>query len=488
MLLAALPQAVWSRINNEIVQMDSYTELEDTKNLHFSNDKQLQNYLEKHFSIDVIIQNLNNGAEFYLPPSSSDLDNTTQLSLQDVVRMTRQQATAIRALLSNGESTSSQVAALDSFFDELGFEAIREGGALLEAQENLFYKIPVNRISLPFRLESPKTSKYKYDRSKSYQDMQSMILLTHPTACLGQEILHKSVIVMFDTVEDEMFGLVVNKPWESRSGTMENCVLKDVIQPDEIAIFNEDTDESVRSILNVPLFLGGPDQTSLMVLHEVEEDGEDQDDQRDEVDEVGEVDGGVDEVEKVDEVDEVDEVGDEDTKEEKPVAYDFRKDSELLIGTTGKLRLTLVEKVLDLRKMIQQNFIDPKRCKLFVGLCVWNRDQLGTELERNVWIRTKSTNRNTISDIGLCVEKNLDLFNRKEEDSTNTKRSNFTDDFWRGSVAQLGEPYEDIALTIETDHSILLQHLGDQVEDRAKRMIGRFEEKLFKSVDGEEEV
>ena len=407
------------------------------------NPREISTYLNQHFTIDVIISKLNGNTEFYLPPSSSD---NVSLSLKEVVQQTRHQAELLRQQLSMAE----QQQALDAFFDDLGFEAIREGGALLQAQENIFSSAPLPNITLPFQLEPPTTTRYKYNRDDSYTEMKNVILLTHPTACLGQDILHSSVILMMPKgmKDDEMYGVVVNKPgkqeWKLTQQTSKEdsneCCLRDVLRPEELARFKEHADARVQSMLDVPLFQGGPVQTQLLLLHEDFGDGWESNN------------------------------SDTDGAGAGPEVYHFENDPDLLIGRTGKLRLTVVERVLDLQKLVQKNLIKPKRCKFFVGLCVWKRDQLGTELERNTWIRTTCNDINGMTELGLHVDRRVE--------SNDTDGKDFAGNFWRGSVAQLGENYKEIALTIETDHAVLLDNLGKQVEDRAQRMMERFEKQL----------
>lgn len=453
-LLAAIPTAVWSRINSKIVYMDE-TDVTTTTTVSNCTAAELSKYLNQHFTIDSMVSKLNDNTEFYLPPSSTD-DSTVSLSLKEVVQQTRRQAALLRQQL----HTTEQKQCFDAFFDDLGFEAVREGGALLQAQQNLFSSTPLPKVTLPFQLEPPSTTRYKYNKKESYTEMTNTILLTHPTACIGQEILHSSVLLMMPKgmKDDEMYGIVVNKPgkqewkqqpgkprhreWKQQSGKDhhdhdEACCLRDVLRPEEVARFKEDADARVQSMLEVPVFQGGPVQTSLLLLHEVEEDSDAFQD--------GETDVETDDAEKE--------------------VYRMEHDPELFIGKTGRLRLTVVERVLDLQKLVQKKLIDPARCKLFVGLCVWQRDQLGTELERNTWIRTTCNDINDLTELGLHV-------------SNEASERDFAGDFWSACVAQLGEAYKDIA-TIETDHNVLFENLGKQVQDRAQRMTERFEKQLI---------
>jgi putative AlgH/UPF0301 family transcriptional regulator len=443
-LLAAIPIAVWSRIHSKIVYIPTAIPTDVTTTVSNFTAAELSNYLNQHFTIDSMVSRLNDHAEFYLPPSSND--STVSLSLKTVVHQTRRQAALLRQQLHTAEQKQS----FDAFFDDLGFEAVREGGALLRAQQNLFSSTPLPKSNLtwPFQLEPPTTTRYKYNREESYTEMTNTILLTHPTACIGQHILHSSVILMMPRGmnDDEMYGIVVNKPgkqeWKQQQSNNdhdhdETCCLRDVLRPEDVARFKEDADARVQSMLDVPVFQGGPVQTSLLLLHEVEEDSDAFQD--------GETD-----------------IETEDAEKE---VYQMENDPELFIGKTGRLRLTVVERVLDLQKLVQKKFIDPARCKLFVGLCVWQRDQLGTELERNTWIRTTCNDINDLTELGLHVSKEA-----SERD--------FAGDFWSASVAQLGEPYKDIA-TIETDHTVLFENLGKQVQDRAQRMTERFEKQLI---------
>ena len=370
----------------------------------------------------------------------------------------------------------------DLFFDALGFEAVREGGSLLTAQEHLFHTPPLPPITLPFQqLEPPATTTFQYNRTDSYHEWKNMVLLTHPSACLGQDILHGAVVLMTPKgiKDDEMYGLVVNKPWRkgqaASTNTTSACLLRDVIRPNELARFHEDEDPNVQAMLDIQLYQGGPVQTSLMVLHELEEGSEHFKD----VD-FGDAQG--DDVEGAFDlfVDALGQEGDDEGEgagQKENAEYELGKDNELLIGRTGRLRLRVVEKVMDLQKLIQQKVVHPKRCKIFVGLCVWKRDQLGCELERNVWIRTHCKDAKDLSAVGLLEMEDVVVEQKGEAGSKEqgVDVDAFAETFWRGSVSQLGAAYSDIAMTIETDHDTLLHALGEVVEDRAKRISERLD-------------
>ena len=159
-LLAAIPTAVWSRINSKIVYMDE-TDVTTTTTVSNCTAAELSKYLNQHFTIDSMVSKLNDNTEFYLPPSSTD-DSTVSLSLKEVVQQTRRQAALLRQQL----HTTEQKQCFDAFFDDLGFEAVREGGALLQAQQNLFSSTPLPKVTLPFQLEPPSTTRYKYKKKK----------------------------------------------------------------------------------------------------------------------------------------------------------------------------------------------------------------------------------------------------------------------------------------------------------------------------------
>ena len=107
------------------------------------------------------------------------------------------------------------------------------------------------------------------------------------------------------------------------------------------------------------------------------------------------------------------------------------------------------------------------------GLCVWNRDQLGIELERNVWIRTNLKDVNESSNITLIDNTQIN------------GKDSFSENAWREAVSQLGEDYLEIAATIETNHDKMLGHLGKAAEERYERMAIVMKELGFDDDDDE---
>ena len=447
-LLSALPDKIWSRSLDSIVFVDKKKDdvIFNSTSVQNFTPQDISNYLNDNFSLDALLSAHNNGAEFYLPSSSNCS------SLTSLVVATRRRAQALRSKLSEA-AEEEHVEMLDSFFDALGFSSMREGSSLLEASGLIFSSSPTSVLDLPFQLERSSSTPYKYKIEESYADWDELILLTHPTACLGQEILHGSIVVMTKGAlnADELMGLVVNKPWtqfasnKGREG--EGSVLREFISAKELARFYATKDPAVVAMLDVELYQGGPVPTSLMVLHEIAEDDERSVEQH---------------MERV-------------------------SNDETTVGSTGHLCLTVVERVADLTRMIQKKELNPYRCKLFVGLCVWNRDQLGVELERNVWIQTKAKNEKHLSSVALMNLSSVEKSWEDKEKTATTTTPIFSDECWRGAVSQLGGEFHKIASSIEIHHDTMWNILGHQTSERVERLVDFLEEREDKEEEEEEE-
>jgi len=396
-----------------------------------------------------------------------------------------------------------QLEAFDSFFDALGFEALRRGTELSLASDLIF---STERSHLPTNPSSPFSSlqlvpspagkgeddnaSYKYNKQKSLQgEWKNLILITHPTACIGQEELHGSVIAMttkknIESDDDELLGIVLNKPWQKYyNETEENqkaSTLRDVIKANDLFPFQQAKDDpDSQLMLDLEIFQGGPVPTSLLLLYEDMEDitnvseavtEENKDDEKS-----NDIDLKIKELEsEIQKETVIVEQMRSDLKEmEELEESEEQTEKEFLVGTFGTMKLRVIETPGDLVTLVQQKTVDPKRCKLLTGLCVWNRDQLGIELERNVWIRTNLKDVNESSNITLIDDTHIN------------GKDSFSENAWREAVSQLGEDYLEIATTIETNHDKMLGHLGKAAEERYERMAIVMKELGFDDDDGE---
>ena len=135
------------------------------------------------------------------------------------------------------------------------------------------------------------------------------------------------------------------------------------------------------------------------------------------------------------------------------------------------------------------------RCKFLIGLAGWHRDQLGSELERNVWIRTHPSEdyigsmdiegKNDESDIksenltnlALCGanEDLLSLFGSSSEEGVNavSEPNKFSEIFWRATVSSLGGDYMKVGTCVEYDHDACHRVLADAREKNFQRLMER---------------
>ena len=439
-LLAALPLTLWMRQTSKIISLDN--DKDHGSSLQHLQEEEVTNFLEENYSLDVLVRKANGGAEFYLP-SSSSLENSPSYSLTTAVRAIRRMAEELRRSV---ENDNLKVAALDNFFDELGFEVLRRGNELLAASELIFTTPnPETKVLLPFSSLRPAPGNILNQTEKN------MVLITHPSACLGQESLHASVIAMTSKgkIDDEVLGVVVNKPWTyyDQGTKIEGALLEAVLTPKDLIQFQKrKKDNDVQALLDVSLFQGGPVGTSLMIMYEAGPvvDNEEEYDVRDDV---------------RDEVKDEEEDGDED---------DGNEEVGLMLGTFGTMQLRVLEDVADLIALVEKKVVDPRRCKLLVGLCVWNRDQLATELERNVWIRSKliTADEGELVEFALMNQNNVSVSGGREKEA-------FSSTCWRGAVGQLGEAYEKLAYNVEVEHDVILGHLGHVAEKRLERVSER---------------
>ena len=500
-LLASLPTQLWSRKTTSVISMDQ----DESTSPNFKTKADLNTYLEKTHSLDVILRQANGHSEFYLPSSNSA---ATPTSLPDIVRRTKKKAMQLRQQIQdNNEDHEDQLLeAFDSFFDALGFETLRRGTELSLASDLVF---STERSHLPTNPSSPFSSlqlvpspagkgeddnaSYKYNKQKSLQgEWKDLILITHPSACIGQEELHGSVIAMttkknIESDDDELLGIVLNKPWQKyySNETEENqktSTLRDVIKANDLFPFQQAKDDpDSQLMLDLEIFQGGPVPTSsLLLLYEDMEDitnvseavtEEDKDDGKKSKDKSNDIELKIKELEsEIQKETVIVEQMRSDLKERDET--EELKEKEFLVGTFGTMKLRVIETPGDLVTLVQQKIVDPKRCKLLTGLCVWNRDQLGIELERNVWIRTNLKDVNESSKITLIDNTQIN------------GKDSFSENAWREAVSQLGEDYLEIATTIETNHDKMLEHLGKAAEERYERMAIVMKELGFDDDDG----
>ena len=310
-LLCAPPTSVFDRQRRQVV------ELEPKRDMSRGDVP-----VEAQFQWEELLRRyVTNRAEFYLPKIAATQGRSEDNTLQGVVRRIRQDAAAAyaTAVKEQEEVAASQ---LDTFFGDLGFEAMRELSALGNAADELLLS-PSSAPSLPalpFSLEiSPDAGEQRYDRDASYREWDDMVLMTHPTACLGQPTLHGAVIVMTprqddseddelserrreEYVEDSLIGVVVNKPLvvppkeslsddETQRSEESACVLGDLLPAESARKLkryglapNSGREKKlaheavVARVLDLPVFNGGDVGgyfssgsyfTILSILHEV---------------------------------------------------------------------------------------------------------------------------------------------------------------------------------------------------------------------------
>jgi hypothetical protein len=522
-LLTTPPSSVFDRRRGRVLELEQAEQAEQTEQADgevkvrlsgFAYDRLMQKYVTR------------SRAEFYLPRASAASAASAEApheTFQAAIRQVRMDAMAARAAAATA-AEAEDVAALDTFFAtffaDLGFEAMRELTALAAAGDELLLlpsSLPA-LPSLPFALDiSPDAGRPRYDRASSFEDWADMVLMTHPTACLGQPTLHGAVIVMtprhhMDEADelgnddkDSLIGVIVNKPlvllpkWRRHGAAKETqgtprsanemvvvedddddddeeeeektgfaCVLGDLLPGDSKQRLKRyglgrnsgqqnklEHEAVVTRVLDLPVFNGGDvggyfssRQTILSVLHEVADES-----------------------------------------------------SESSTAAGVSIALTKINSVDELVQLAKDGEVDLNKCKFFIGLACWDRDQLGSELERNVWIRARpsadlATNatpvpsnsdsdedtefeaRNAnLTQLALCGgnESLCSLARGTARIDAMRAPHDFSEMFWRASVASLGGEYAKIGTCVEADHDVCDRVLSDARQQSCERLMERMQ-------------
>jgi len=241
--------------------------------------------------------------------------------------------------------------------------------------------------------DGPKPPTYPSASALSLIDTQDIVtgtmLLTHPISCISQEAFHRAIIALsFEEKESNVFGLILNKPLPDK---VKDCLPARLHQDFEPFLDNR-------------LYLGGVVRGPLIIVHKYAE------------------------------------------------APDSRPLS--LPDAPNQLFFTFISRleILEFFKEKVNDGCDPNSLIFCYQHSAWDRDQLESELERNVWFPASGANvSNEI--LEFCAT-----------DDADTNEDSLSLGLWQAYVQTLGTQFEPMSSFPDLNSADFQERLGRFLE------------------------